>query len=103
MTAILDLAILARDAMPGGGRIVLKSRIAASATENAKTSALHQVVVSVSAISDTDGSRIFHDLGMARDFAAQADGHIRVRREPDGGTSVEIHLPGVVNAARSAA
>jgi CheY-like chemotaxis protein len=99
MTAILYLAVIARDAVPGGGKLVFESRSAAAGEigtgAGRELSAADHVVIAVNvsgsgmAIDD----RVFADLGVIEDFVSQSDGHIRVCREAGRGTSVEIYLP----------
>jgi CheY-like chemotaxis protein len=97
MTAILNLAVIARDAMPGGGKLVFESRSAAAGENGtgagSELSAADYVVIAVNvgsgmAIDD----RVFADLGIIEDLVSQSDGHIKVCREAGRGTSVEIYL-----------
>jgi signal transduction histidine kinase len=109
MTAILNLAIIARDAMPGGGKLTFESRSSAPgercAGAGGEVSAGDHVVITVNAaghgISADHRDRVFGDLGVAQYAIKQCNGHLKVRSEADRGTSAEIHLPkaaGLVSA-----
>jgi len=88
MTVLLHLAVIARDAMPDGGKLVF-------ASSNAEAGGITIAAkLSGSEISVDDLRRTFADLGLAGDFARRAGGRIEVYREPGRETSVEIHLPG---------
>jgi CheY-like chemotaxis protein len=104
MTAILNLAVVARDVMPRGGKLILESRAAAAGEGSAGpgmsiagiSNANHvTIVVGVSAhrTSGDHPQPAFADLGMVADFATRANGNIKVCREAGRETSVEIHLP----------
>jgi CheY-like chemotaxis protein len=101
MTAILDLAIAARDATPQGGKLILESRSAAAgescACAGGEIATADYVAIAVSVIgsgsSDGRPDRTFADIGRTRDFVEQINGHIEVRRETGCATSVEIFLP----------
>jgi CheY-like chemotaxis protein len=95
MTAILNLAVIARDAMPGGGKLVLESRSAAAGENGAGSalSAAHDVAIAVNVSGSGVDDRIFADLGLIEDLVGQSDGHIRVCRDAGRGASVEIYLP----------
>jgi len=101
MAAILELAIMARDAMQDGGKLTLQAASAVpeagvAGAANACAAGDH-VVIAISAcgygISADDPDRTFADLGMISDFIAQSGGHIRVCRDAGRGASVEIGLP----------
>jgi CheY-like chemotaxis protein len=108
MTAILDLAIAARDATPQGDKIVLESRSAAAGASYAcagpeiATADYVAIAVSVAGSGSLDGrpERTFADIGRTRDFVEQTNGHIEVRREAGGATSVEIYLPRAASPVR---
>ena len=113
MTAMLTLAIGARDAMPAGGKLTFDSRSCAAGENRAgsggEISARDHVVITINAA----GHRLladhqdptFEDLGVARYAIEQCNGRIDVRSEAGRGTSAEIHLPGppgLVSAAAAA-
>jgi CheY-like chemotaxis protein len=101
MTVILNLAIVARDAMPEGGKLVFATRSCDTEESNAcvdgMAAAAQHVVITVGAAGygSPAGRKVglFADLCMAQDFSERSDGHVSVRRGPGCGTSVEIHLP----------
>jgi CheY-like chemotaxis protein len=108
MTAILNLAVMARDAMPKGGKLTFATASAArkesfAGAESEITAADH-VMIAVSAsgygISSADSDRAFVDLGMVGDFVKQSSGHVDVRSDSVGGTSVRIYLPRASGSAR---
>jgi CheY-like chemotaxis protein len=108
MTAILNLAIMARDAMPEGGKLTFATRNSAAGENDAGPGgAAPRVVIAVNASgyasSANQRDRAFADLGAVRDFISQSSGHLDVRSEAGGGTSVEIHLPRAGDLARSPA
>jgi CheY-like chemotaxis protein len=100
MAAILKLAIMARDAMPDGGKLTLQATSgvpeASVAGAYSEVAAGDYIAISVSAcnygISTGHPDRAFAELGMISDFISQSGGHISVCREAGGGTSVEIGL-----------
>jgi CheY-like chemotaxis protein len=106
MTAILHLAIMARDAMPEGGRLALEtgSTVAEGAGAGSEPDAGDGVMVAVSAfrhgISTGHADRLFADLGIVNDFVKQSNGHIRVCSEAGPGTSVKICLPRATGVTR---
>jgi CheY-like chemotaxis protein len=109
MAAILNLAILARDAMLEGGRLTLGAADALPEDTifNGEIIAADFITAAVSTISHEafgdQADRAFADLGMIENFIAQAGGHIRVCREAGRGTSVRIVLPRATNVVRPVA
>jgi CheY-like chemotaxis protein len=109
MTALLNLAIMARDAMPEGGKLTFETRNAMAVDScvdaNGEASARHYVMIAVSAagygISADHPGRAFTDLSMIEDFIRQSNARIEVRREAGRGASVQIYLPRLAGCARS--
>ncbi|MDP1881821.1 MAG: hypothetical protein Q8K88_02955, partial [Bradyrhizobium sp.] len=98
MAAILNLAILARDAMPEGGKLGFEAG-------RADREASDFVVITVSACGHDDipdqPVPAFADLGAIEDFVRQSGGHLAVSGEAGRGTSVRIYLPRATGAVRS--
>jgi CheY-like chemotaxis protein len=111
MTAILNLAIAARDAMPGGGKLTFESRSSAPgescAGADSDVAAADHVVIAVNAaghgVSADHQDRVFGDLGVVQYAIKQCNGHIKVRSEAGRGTSAEIYLPKAAGLVSSAA
>jgi CheY-like chemotaxis protein len=101
MTAVLRLAIDARDAMPQGGRLSFRSgRAVVEENDSGACSgaaAGNLVVISVSArgygISADDPEPAFIDPAAVRQCIRPFDGHVEIRREAGCGTTVRIYLP----------
>jgi PAS domain S-box-containing protein len=113
-TALLNLAVNARDAMPHGGRLSISSGIAIVGDHDYPESGLvagRYVVVSVSdtgtGMSEEVLARAFEPffttkeagkgtglgLSMVYGFARQSAGHVSLRSEPGRGTTVTLYLP----------
>ncbi|WP_374909232.1 PAS domain S-box protein [Sphingobium sp. sgz301303] len=112
--ALLNLAVNARDAMPGGGTLTIEvanSRIEPDSTWGEDVAPGPYVLM---AVSDTgegmDAATLAHaiepffttkevgrgtglGLSMVYGFIKQSGGHMRVHSEPGVGTSVQLYLP----------
>jgi CheY-like chemotaxis protein len=101
MTAVLRLAIDARDAMPQGGRLSFRSGRAVveenDSGAGSGAAAGNLVVIAVSArgygISADDPEPAFIDPAAVRQCIRPFDGHVEIRREAGCGTTVRIYLP----------
>jgi CheY-like chemotaxis protein len=107
MTVLLNLAIIARDAMPDGGKLTFESRCTADGEDCiagdfcAADYVAIAVKVSGPAISLNRLDQAFARPGWAADFVKQANGHLRLCREEGRETSVELYLPKLKAPART--
>ncbi len=98
MAAILNLAILARDAMPEGGRFGLG---AGRVDREASAEALVVITVSAGGHGGVPDHPVpvFGDLGAVEDFVRQSGGRLAVSSDAGRGTSARIFLPRAIGAA----
>jgi PAS domain S-box-containing protein len=114
-SALLNLCVNARDAMPRGGKLIVETGIAALDSDyaelNADVTPGQYILIAVSdtgcGISRENLSRVFDPffttkeagkgtglgLSMVYGFVKQSKGHIRIYSEPEHGTSVKLYLP----------
>jgi CheY-like chemotaxis protein len=111
MTVILNLAIMVRDAMPDGGKLVFATENATIEENDVRTGsdavAGTYVMIAVSAtghhgLADWP-ERAFAGLGAILDFVRQSRGHIEVCSEASQEMAVKIYLPRQASQIRSAA
>jgi PAS domain S-box-containing protein len=123
-TAILNLALNARDAMSGGGKLVIETRNVhldeGYASMNADVTVGDYVMIAVSdtgsGISPQNLEKVFDPffttkevgkgtglgLSMVFGFVKQSGGHIKIYSEVGHGTSVKIYLPRSMGPGQSA-
>jgi PAS domain S-box-containing protein len=114
-SAVLNLAVNARDAMPDGGRLVIETSAAhVDAAEAAATNGLEAGTYAVITVSDTGfgmdsdtvsraiepffttkdvGKGTGLGLSMVYGFVKQSGGHLKIESKPGQGTRVHIYLP----------
>ncbi|WP_246702706.1 PAS domain S-box protein [Starkeya sp. ORNL1] len=114
-SAILNLAINARDAMPDGGDLTVRTRLAElGAADVVATPDMKAGSYIVIAVSDTGVgmsadllTKVFEPffttkpvghgtglgLSMVYGFARQSNGQVQIKSQPGAGTSVELYLP----------
>jgi len=114
-SAILNLCVNARDAMPNGGKLIIESNTteldAAFADQNPEVNPGQYILLAVSdtgsGISEENLRRVFEPffttkeagkgtglgLSMVYGFAKQSQGHLKIYSEPERGTSVKLYLP----------
>ncbi|SUE44373.1 PAS domain S-box protein [Roseomonas gilardii] len=123
--ALLNLAVNARDAMPGGGRLAIETEnltLTESITLRGEEMGPGQYVVV--SVTDTGTGmdqemigRVFEPffttkpvgqgtglgLSMTYGFVRQSGGHVRIYSEPGLGTTVRIYLPRLLSTGEAAA
>ena len=124
-TAILNLALNARDAMPNGGKLALETRNVflddSYASMHSEVTVGHYVMVAVSdsgtGIPAALLEKVFDPffttkevgkgtglgLSMVFGFVKQSGGHIKIYSEEGHGTSVKIYLPRATGLAQTTA
>jgi PAS domain S-box-containing protein len=113
-TAILNLALNARDAMPNGGKLILETGSAFLDENYARTHDIRSGRYAMIAVSDTGSGipaaildRVFDPfftskgpgkgtglgLSMVYGFVKQSAGHIKIYSEEGHGTTIKMYLP----------